>query len=106
MKEFTSFLKAWPGKFSLPEPDDFSGLHWKVYKDGLNKPLRSAYADTHRFAYTALEMIARHGAWEMEIPIEEVQAWETDPAAERIKLIAWVGYEFNRYMVGIIDPKE
>lgn len=106
MTEFISPLKAWPGRFTLPDPDNFSGTQWKVYKDSVNRPLRSSYADTHLFGYAALEMIARFGQWEVGIPIKEVQSWETNPDEERVKLIAWIGREFNRYMVRIIDPKE
>lgn len=129
MTEFTSPLKAWPGSFALPDPDDFSGVHWKAFKDGYNKPKRSTYADIHHYAYAGLELIAQFGQWNMAkvigeetvqvdekkaetrpitepLPIGTVQSWETDPDSERIKLIAWIGREIDRYTSRIIDPKE
>ena len=106
MKEFKSPLQGWEGGFSLPDPNDFSGTHWRTWTDSVNKPLRSSYATTHLFGYAGLELIAKHGRWDLEIPIKQVQAWEMSPDDERVKLIAWVGAEVKRYITGIIDPKE
>lgn len=99
-------LKAWPGSITLPEPNEFSGTQWQAWKDAVNKPLRASYSRTHLYCYTGLDLLAQHGGWEMEIPLAEVRAWETDPDAERVKLVAWLGRTFHDYMEDIIDPKE
>lgn len=130
MTEFKSPLKTWPGSFTLPDPDDFSGVHWKAYKDSVNKAIRAEYivAETHRYGYSCLEFIADHGSWNITVitgyeteeidgrktekpivavlPLPVVRSWETNPDEERTKLIAWIGREFNRYMMRIVDPKE
>lgn len=106
MFELTSPLKAWPGTIKLPEPDDFSGTSWRVWKDSVNRPKRSQYALTHLYCYSGLELIEVSGEWDLKIPLAEVKAWEDDPDAERIKLVAWVGRSMMDYMDGIMDPKE
>jgi hypothetical protein len=106
MVEFVSPLKAWPGKVELPDPDDFSGAHWATWKTAVNKPKRKTYALSHLYAYAGLEFIRAHGNWQMEMALEQAQAWEDDPEAERIKLVAWLGRNLMAYMDGIIDPKE
>ena len=105
MTVLESPLKAWPGKVELPQPDDFSGVHWATWKAAVNRPKRKPYALTHLYCYAGLELVKAHGGWQMEIPIEEAQAWESDPEAERIKLVAWLGRSFMAYMDEIIDPK-
>ena len=99
-------LKAWPGGIELPHPDEFDGLHWQTWKDGVSKPGRKAYALTHLYCYAGLELIQAGGKWEIKIPLAEVQAWETAPGDERIKLVAWLGRTLMRYIDGIMDPKE
>ena len=99
-------LKAWPGGIELPQPDDFSGVHWQAWKAGVNKPKRKAYALTHLYCYAGLELISAAGGWNFELPIEEVQAWETKPDDERIKLVAWLGKNMMGYMDNIMDPKD
>lgn len=106
MRTFTSPLKAWEGEFSLPDPDDFSGTHWKVWREAVNQPRRTPYADTHLYGYTGLELVKQFGEWKMTVPLAEVQSWENDPDNERTKLVAWIGREVRFYMNGIIDPKE
>jgi len=99
-------LKAWPGGIELPLPDEFSGVHWQAWKASVNKPKRKSYALTHLYCYAGLELIQAAGVWDIELPIDEVQKWETDPGAERIKLVAWLGRTFMGYMDNIIDPKD
>lgn len=120
MTEFTSPLKAWPGRFTLPDPDDFSRVHWDAFKDSFNKPARTVYADIHHYGYAGLELIEKFGKWDMKavikdssteeetekLPISAVRSWETSPAAERTKLIAWIGREIDRYISRVVDPKE
>ena len=101
----TSPLGAWPGEIHLPHPDEFSGVHWQLWKDCVNKPLRKSYANIHLYCYTGLELIEAHGEWQMEIPLAEVRAWERAPEDERVKLVAWIGREMMRYMQDIVDPK-
>lgn len=101
----TSPLEAWPGEIHLPHPDEFNRTMWQTWKDGINKPLRKSYAMLHLYGYTGLELIQKHGEWQMDIPLEEVRAWETDPDAERVKLMAWLGRSMIHYMDGITDPK-
>jgi hypothetical protein len=99
-------LKAWPGNIHLPEPDDFNGTHWRIWKDAVNKPKRKAYALTHLYCYAGLELIKATGKWQIEPPIEVVRAWEDVPDDERIKLVAWLGRTMMNYMDNIMDPKE
>ena len=99
-------LKAWSGSIGLPKPDDFDGVHWRVWKDGVNKSGRQAYAVTHLYCYAGLELIKAAGEWELLPSLDEVQAWENAPEDERIKLVAWVGKTMMDYMDGIVSPKE
>ena len=117
-------LKAWAGSIGLPKPDDFDGVHWRVWKGAVNKPERKAYALTHLYCYGGLEVIKAAGAWDLNkkvgvdnsgdkpidlfepLPLEEVQAWENAPEDERIKLVAWLGKTVMGYMDDIVDPKE
>ena len=100
-------LKAWPGGIGLPLPDEFNGVHWQNWKAGVNKPGRKGYAQVHLYCYSLLELIAAGGGeWDFDIPLAEVQAWEHDPEAERVKLMAWLGRSFMVYMDDILDPKD
>jgi hypothetical protein len=99
-------LKAWPGKIELPDPNDFSGVHWQTWKASVNKAKRKRYALTHLYCYAGLELIQVAGEWALETPIEEVQAWETEPEEERVKLVAWLGRTVMGYIDGIMDPKD
>ena len=99
-------LKAWPGGIELPNPNDFSGIHWRTWKASINAPERKDYAMTHLYGYAGLELLQSTDGWKLEIPLSEVQAWETKPEDERIKLIAWLGRTIMRYMDNIMDPKE
>jgi hypothetical protein len=111
-------LKNFPGDFSLPEPDEFNRLHWDTWKEGVNRPLRSSYAVyTHLHGYAGLELVKKHGSWNIrevtgedgesaELPLGVVQSWEFDPAAEKTRFIAFIGREVTRYIENIIDPKD
>ena len=99
-------LKAWPGGIELPKTDDFNGVHWQTWKASVNMPRRKTYALTHLYCYAGLELIQVTGGWNFEIPLADVQAWETEPEVERIKLVAWLGRAFMRYMDDVMDPKE
>ena len=103
--EIASPLKAWPGNFKLPNPDSFNGVHWQAWKESVNKAKRGSYALTHLYCYSGLELIKAAGEWEFEIPIVEVQGWEDDPAAERMRFVAWLGRSVMNYMDDIMDPK-
>ena len=104
--EIPSPLKAWPGKVELPHPDEFSGVHWQTWKESVNRPKRKSYALTHLYCYAGLELIQAGGAWELDIPVAEIQAWEDDPEAERVRLVSWLGRTIMNYMDDIMDPKE
>ena len=103
--DIKSPLKAWPGSISLPLPDEFSGVHWKTWKDAINRAKRKSYAITHLYCYAGLELIQAHGEWDISIPLADVQAWEDAPEDERIKLVAWLGRSVMGYMDDIMDPK-
>ncbi len=104
-------LKSWPGKIELPDPDDFSGIHWQSWKAGINKPSRKSSAMVHVYCYAGLELIEAAGVWDVSdsdgeaLPLADVQAWEKAPEDERIKLVAWLGRSVMGYMDGIMDPK-
>jgi hypothetical protein len=99
-------LKAWPGEVELPRPDDFNGVHWQIWKGAVNKAGRKPYALTHLYCYAGLELIEAAGAWNIDAPaLDEIKAWEQDPDAERIKLVAWLGRSIMGYMDDIMDPK-
>jgi hypothetical protein len=99
-------LKAWAGSIELPKPNDFSGVHWRVWKEAVNRPKRKPYALTHLYCYAGLELIKAGGAWKLKVSLEDVQAWEDAPEDERIKLVAWLGRTIMGYMDDIMDPKE
>lgn len=111
-KEFISPLKAWPGKFTLPDPNEFNRNHWDAWKAAVQQPKRSSYSDTHLFGYAGLDLVARYGTWAIldgtgePLPIPTVRSWEDDPEAERMKLISWIGREIMYYNAAIVDPKE
>ena len=99
-------LKAWPGTIELPKPDEFNGIHWRAWKASVNMPKRKAYALTHLYCYSGLELIRAAGKWDIDLSLDEVLAWEDSPEDERIKLVAWLGRTTMNYMDGIMDPKE
>ena len=99
-------LKAWPGDVLLPLQDDFNGVHWRAWKDSVNRAKRKSYALTHLYCYAGLELIQAAGDWGIEVPVADVQAWEDAPEDERIKLVAWLGRSMMNYMDDIMDPKE
>lgn len=134
MLTIKSPLKAWTGSIKLPEPDEFNGVHWRVWKNGVNKEGRKAYALTHLYCYAGLELIKAAGEWNITRPVEnsptqedeteadqeadiedklrvllplkEVQTWENAPEEERIKLVAWLAKTMMGYMDDIVSPKE
>jgi hypothetical protein len=132
MRTYTSQLKAWPGEFSLPAGDDFTGAHWKAWRKAAEMPLREGYSNIHFYGYSGLDLIKQYGNWKIErvvgtkkeevekngkattveipiiepLPLSEVMGWEYNPDEEKTKLIAWIGVEFKYYINGIIDPKE
>lgn len=99
-------LKAWSGEVHLPLQDDFNGVHWRTWKESVNRPKRKSYALTHLYCYAGLELIQAAGDWSIDVPISEAQAWEDVPEDERIKLVAWLGRSMMNYMDDIMDPKE
>jgi hypothetical protein len=99
-------LASWPGEIHLPRPDDFSGVHRAAWRAAVEKPLRKHYAEVHKFAYAALDLIRAHGEWTLSIPLEDVQAWETKPEEERIRLVSWLGQVSLTYIASITNPKE
>jgi hypothetical protein len=99
-------LKAWEGSLSLPDPDEFNRVHWDVWKAAVNKPKRKPYALIHLYSYAGLELVQRFGEWNLGVPLAEVRAWEDNPEAEKVKLVAWLGKELRQYIDDIIDPKE
>ena len=101
----TSELEVWPGAFVLPNPNAFSGEQWRVWTEIYNDGKRAEYVYSQRLAYAGLEFVKREGEWNMEIPLDEVQSWEDDPAAERIRLVNWLGKQFALYIGDLVDPK-
>lgn len=97
-------LKKWPGKFTLPDPDEFSGADWQAW--------RKAVSDTdfdavnQLYGYAGLRLIDAVGKWEFAaLPLKTVQKWEKNPADERIKFISWVGREVRFYVDRhLLDP--
>lgn len=106
MFELVSPLKAWPGTIQLPDPNEFSGVHWQTWKESVNKAKRGNYALTHLYCYSGCELIKLAGEWGLNIPLAEVQSWEDNPDAERVKLVAWLGRSIMVYIDDIVDPKE
>lgn len=102
---YESPLAVWPGSITLPHPDEYSRLHWDTWRNGIEKPLRQSYSFMHMYAYSGLEFLKAYDGWGLEIPLEDVQAWERNPEDERVKLIAWLGRTLQDYMREIIDPK-
>jgi hypothetical protein len=101
----TSPLQPWPGEVHLPPPEMFNGAHWATWMKASTLPLRRHYAMIHQFCYAGLDFVAEHGGWQMEIPLAEVQAWETDLQAERTQLVSWLGRAWMRYMDAVLNPK-
>ncbi len=98
-----SNLKLWPGRVTLPPPEQFNGLMWqdwrKFIEDGEPTTINRLYC------YAALRFIEKHGTWEMDIPLAEVKAWEHKPADEMVMLVSWIGKRMQQYMNQILDPK-
>lgn len=113
-------LAAWQGSFSLPSPDDFNRDHWDTYQNGYNKPKRESYSMFHISCYTGLELVAAYGEWDMHtvtvdeetgeekkapLSLSTVRSWEDDPAAEKTKLVAFIGHRVYHYIEAITNPK-
>ena len=103
--EIVSPLASYPGRLVLPLPDDFSGVMWRDWR----KAVEDTEAETvnRLYGYAAARFIKKHGQWKLEgLSLADFQKWETDPRAERIKPVSWVGRSMQRYIDLIIDPKE
>ena len=99
-------LKTWPGSIELPNPDEFNGLQWQIWKGAVSGAGRKSYALTHLHCYAGLELVKKAGAWNIDgVTLEEVQGWAKNPEDERVRLVSWLGKTLMDYMNDIMDPK-
>lgn len=97
-------LKSWPGRFLLPPLDEINGEDWDLWRKCVDK----APGDTglnRLYCYAGLAFIKERGKWELEIPLAEVQGWQTNKKAERLRLVGWIGVRVQTYIEEIVNPK-
>jgi hypothetical protein len=102
---FESPLGKWPGSFSLPDYDDFTGADWDAWR----KAMAATGEDetlNRRYCFGGLTLVGKIGEWKMEtLGLAEIQKWQTDKKAERTRLVSWVGKCVAEYIDELIDPK-
>ncbi len=100
-------LKKWPGRVELVHPDQFRGTHWNMWRQCVSGHERHETIN-RLMGYAGLEFIERSaGTWAVDgLPLAEVKSWETKPDEEVIKVISWLGREFQEYIRAVTDPKE
>lgn len=103
MITYTSPLDSWPGDFSLPDFDDFTGDQWDTWRNAFE----NAPQDTlnRQFCYAGLIIIEKFGKWNMAIDLVDVKAWRQHPENERMRLVGWLGKRISDYMTELINPK-
>lgn len=107
---FESPFETWPGSFSLPAYEDFTGQMFNEYRDGMNARNdkdQSKYAHDLRrkAAFVGIEWIKKYGSWDIDgVSVNDIAAWESDPAQERPKLVAWIGQNIGKYYNDVLDP--
>lgn len=102
---YTSPMATWPGSFSLPHPDEFSREQWYAWRDMLDRH-SDAKILNRIMCYAGLELVQKYGSWDMEMPLDELAAWENGPAAdEKMRMVSWVGKSIQDYINAILDPK-
>jgi len=98
-------LARWPGRLTLPHPDEFSGDHWAAWQAAIEAH-QAIDTINRRLAYAGMEFVkAVGGQWQFDLPLATVRSWETQPGAERLKFISWLGREFHTYLDAIVNPK-
>ena len=103
MEEFTSPLKKWPGGFSLPAYDDFTGEMWNAWKAAVEKSPDDTI--NRLYCYAGLKLIDAYGKWAFETPLKEVQSWEKAPGDEKMRFVSWLGRTMQEYINELINPK-
>lgn len=99
----TSPLGRWPGIIRLPHPDEFTGQHWLTWRACVEEQPETVIS--RLYCYAGVAFVQRCGSWALDVPLAEVAAWRDDPETERIKLVSWLGREFQRYFEQITNPK-
>lgn len=96
-------LEAWPGEITVPCPNKFTGIMWQDWRKAIEDC--EATSINRLYCYAGLKFIEKHGTWNMDITLVEVQSWEKKPAEELMMLVSWIGKHMQRYMNKILDPK-
>lgn len=99
----TSPLVRWPGVIRLPHPDEFNGEHWAAWRAAVDAQPETVIS--RLYCYAGLAFVEKCGTWALSVPLAEVAGWQHDPAAERIKLVSWLGREMQKYFEQVTNPK-
>lgn len=108
---FTSPLKPWPGKITLPPLLEFDGEMWNHWADCVeDAPVPAgpggSRMENRLYCYAGLMWLESYGRWEMDIDRKEVLKWAHSPKAERMLLVNWLGRVFRQYMQTLLlNPK-
>lgn len=103
---FESPLTRWPGYFTLPNPEEFTGAHWNLYRKSFDRAAGEFTSPNRHFCYSGLDLIKAAGEWKLDIPLAEVDSWRKQPEEERILLVSWIGNCISGYITGLVSPKE
>lgn len=98
-------LAKWPGYFTLPALEDFTGAHWNIYRKAMDGVSGDDPISNRHFCYGGLELIKAAGQWHLDIPLAEVAGWHKKPEEERMLLVNWIGKTILAYITDLIDPK-
>lgn len=109
MLKFESPHSKYTGELALPEYDDFTGAMFNVYRDALERQggteAKFFLELGRRAAYAGAEVIKRYGKWDIEgLAVDQFLAWESDPEAENMRFVQWVGQTFADWYKIARDP--
>lgn len=104
---FDSPLLAFPGWFSLPDPDTFTDVHWQEWKKALRTAgaLAADNSDTWTFDTAAALLVSSLGEWHISNADLSLMCVPTHAGAVPLKVRRWLGRRVEAYILSITDPK-
>jgi hypothetical protein len=100
---FECKLTAWPGYFTLPALEEFTGAMWNSYRAAFDKTEDTT--PNRHFCYAGLELVGLYGDWHFDIPLATVKGWHEKPDDERMMFVSWLGQIMSGYIADLIAPK-
>lgn len=105
---FDSPLRAFPGWFSLPDPDIFTDEHWRAWRGKL-RTAGALAADnddaTWSFDIAAALLVSEIGEWHIDGADLPMMCVPEHAGKVPLKIRRWLGHRVEEYILGITNPK-